>query len=163
MRTFSVKLILFLLLVLAGFASNAQVKKTPPKKTPAKNTQTGKKDIFKIKAPKIDYVQPDTSILVEYEEFPEDSSDAGRSVYFNPAKKLNILNEDTTTLDLGDQEIVEMSDEVLIDTTWIKVAGYYSIWDTHNINPYRKDGRNIKDTLNIHLVDPGKQRYSKMP
>ncbi|MBK0402867.1 peptidoglycan DD-metalloendopeptidase family protein [Adhaeribacter sp. BT258] len=58
---------------------------------------------------------------------------------------------------------MEMSEEVLIDSTWIKVAGYYAIWDTHNINPYRKDGRNIKDTLHIHLEEPEKKRFAKMP
>lgn len=163
MRTFSVKLLLFFILFLSGLGAFAQSRNLPPKKAPAKNKQAGKKDLFKIKAPKIQYVRPDTSILIEYDEFPEDSSEAERSIFFNPAKKLSILNEDTTTLDLGEQQIVEMSDEVLIDSTWIKVAGYYAIWDTHNINPYRKDGRNIKDTLHVHLVDKAKQRLAKMP
>jgi murein DD-endopeptidase MepM/ murein hydrolase activator NlpD len=163
MRTFSFKILLSTLLLLAGFGSLAQNKPGAGRKPTTKKGQASKKDLFKIKAPSIQYIRPDTAILIKYDEFPEDSSDADRSIFFNPAKKLSILNEDTTTLDLGEQQIVEMSDEVLIDTTWIKVAGYYSIWDTHNINPYRKDGRNIKDTLNIKLVDPGKQRYSKMP
>ena len=163
MHNFSFRLLLLFFLVLTGLQGFSQSKNVPPKKAPAKNKQAGKKDLFKIKAPKIQYVRPDTSILIEYDEFPEDSSDADRSIFFNPAKKLSILNEDTTTLDLGEQQIVEMSDEILIDSTWIKVAGYYAIWDTHNINPYRKDGRNIKDSLHIHLVDHAKQRYSKMP
>ncbi|RZK28568.1 MAG: LysM peptidoglycan-binding domain-containing protein [Hymenobacter sp.] len=58
---------------------------------------------------------------------------------------------------------MEMSDEVLIDSSWVKVAGYYSIWDTHNINPYRVDGRRIRDTLTLKLVDPARQHYAKMP
>ncbi|RZJ86093.1 MAG: LysM peptidoglycan-binding domain-containing protein, partial [Hymenobacter sp.] len=41
--------------------------------------------------------------------------------------------------------------------------GYYSIWDTHNINPYRVDGRRIRDTLTLRLVEPERQRFSKMP
>jgi murein DD-endopeptidase MepM/ murein hydrolase activator NlpD len=45
----------------------------------------------------------------------------------------------------------------------VKVAGYYSIWDTHNINPYRVDGRRIRDTLTLRLVDPARQHFSKMP
>jgi murein DD-endopeptidase MepM/ murein hydrolase activator NlpD len=159
MRTFSIRIITFLLLLLAGSPAWSQQGRKPT----IKKGQGTKKDLFKIKAPKIQYVMPDTSILVEYDEFPEDTSDAGRSIYFNPAKKLSIVSEDTSTLDLGEQQIVEMSDEVLIDSTWIKVAGYYAIWDTHNINPYRKDGRNINDTLHIHLEEPEKQRYSKMP
>ncbi|RZK28864.1 MAG: LysM peptidoglycan-binding domain-containing protein [Hymenobacter sp.] len=58
---------------------------------------------------------------------------------------------------------MEMSDEVLIDSSWVRVAGYYSIWDTHNINPYRVDGRRIRDTLTLKLVDPARQHFSKMP
>jgi len=159
MRIFSVKIFLvfaFLLLALPGFSQGN-------KKAPAKKTQTTRKDLFKVKPPKIQYVRPDTSILVEIEDFPEDSSDADNSVYFNPAKELSMLNEDTTTLDLGNQEIVEISEEVLVDSSWIKVAGYYAIWDTHDINPYRKDGRQLKDTLHVTLVDPAKDRHYKMP
>src|SRR5689334_7176572 len=124
MRTFSIRIIAFLLLLLAGAPAWSQQGKKPT----IKKGQGTKEDLFKIKAPKIQYVMPDTSILVEYDEFPEDTSDAGRSIYFNPAKKLSIVSEDTSTLDLGEQQIVEISDEVLIDSTWIKVAGYYSIW-----------------------------------
>ncbi|MFC5270090.1 peptidoglycan DD-metalloendopeptidase family protein [Adhaeribacter terreus] len=149
--------------MLSSFSVMAQGKKPPVKTTPAKSIQKSRKDMFKIKAPKIQYVRPDTAILVEYDEFPEDTSDAANSVFFNPSKQLSIVSEDTSTLDLGEQQIVEMSEEVLIDSTWIKVAGYYAIWDTHNINPYRKDGRNLKDTLHIHLEEPEKKRYAKMP
>ncbi len=159
MRIFSFKVLLLCLLLLVAFPGISQVKKKPP----VKSSQNSKKDLFKVKPPKIEYVRPDTSILVEYEDFPEDQSDESKSVFFNPAKQLSLLNEDTTTLDLGSQEIVEMSEEVLIDTTWIKVAGYYAIWDTHNINPYRKDGRTIKDTLHVKLVEPAKDRHYKMP
>ncbi len=108
------------------------------------------------------YVKPDTTTIIETEEMPDDKSDAAKSI-FNPARKLSIVSEDTTTLNEGGQEIVEMSDEVLIDSSWVKVAGYYSIWDTHNINPYRVDGRRIRDTLTLRLVDPDRQRFAKMP
>ena len=120
--------------------------------------QRKSKDLFKVQAPKIQYVKPDTAVLIEYEDFPEDS-DAGKSAPFIPAKKLSIVSEDTTTLDEGEQSIVEVSEEILVDSTWIKIAGYYAIWDTKNINPYRMDGRQIKDTIDLELVDIPKQRY----
>ncbi len=72
-----------------------------------------KKDLFKVKSPKIDYVRPDTTILIKYEEFPDDGSDAGKSIYFNPKKELSIVSEDTSELDLGEQHLVELSEEVL--------------------------------------------------
>jgi hypothetical protein len=121
------------------------------------------KDLFKAKSPKIQYVRPDTTILIKYDEFPDDNSDADKSIFFNPKKELSIVSEDTSELDLGEQHIVEMSEEVLVDSTWIKIAGYYSIWDTRNINPYRMDGRQLKDTVDIRLYDPRHNRNYKMP
>ncbi|WP_317164793.1 peptidoglycan DD-metalloendopeptidase family protein [Hymenobacter ginkgonis] len=120
------------------------------------------RDFFRIRTPKMRYVRPDTTTIIETEELPDDRSDAAKSI-FNPARKLSIVSEDTTTLNEGGQEIVEMSDEVLIDSSWVKVAGYYAIWDTHNINPYRVDGRRIRDTLTLKLTDPARQHFSRMP
>ncbi|WP_347157038.1 M23 family metallopeptidase [Pontibacter chitinilyticus] len=121
------------------------------------------KDLFKVKTPKIQYVRPDTTILIKYEEFPEENSEADQSIYFNPKKELSIVSEDTSELDMGEQQIVEMSEEVLVDSSWIKIAGYYSIWDTHNINPYRIDGRQLKDSVDIRLYDEKLHRAYKMP
>src|SRR5690606_5258956 len=121
------------------------------------------KDLFKVKSPKIQYVRPDTTILIKYEEFDDENSDASKSINFSPKKQLSIVSEDTTELDLGEQHLMEVSDEVLIDSSWIRIAGYYAIWDTRNINPYRMDGRQIKDTIDVRLYDPRADRNYKMP
>lgn len=152
-------LLVALLWLLAGL-SPALAQKRKPARGKAK---TGNSDFFRIKTPKMRYVRPDTTTVIETEELPDDNSDAAKSIYFNPAKKLSIVSEDTTTLNEGGQEIVEMSEEVLIDSSWVKVAGYYSIWDTHRVNPYRVDGRSYRDSLKLHLTDPPRQRYAKMP
>lgn len=121
------------------------------------------KDFFRVRIPKIQYVKPDTTVLLEGADFPDDKSGKGKSKPFNPAKKLSIVNEDTSTLDLGEQSIVEVSEEVQIDSTWIKVAGYYAIWDTRNINPYKMDGRQIKEEKPLKLVDASNNRMASMP
>lgn len=122
-----------------------------------------RKDLYKVQQPKIKYVKPDTTILIKYEDFPDDDSDAGKSIQFNPTRQLSIVSEDTSSLDLGEQSIVEMAEEVLIDSTWIRIAGYYAIWDTRSINPYKMDGRQIKEPIQLKLVDESKNRLSKMP
>ncbi|WP_236050169.1 peptidoglycan DD-metalloendopeptidase family protein [Hymenobacter negativus] len=155
-------LLLALLLLLAGL-NPAQAQRRKPRTKAKTGSTTGKSDFFRIKTPKMRYVRPDTTTVIETEEIPDDNSDAAKSIYFNPAKKLSIVSEDTTTLNEGGQEIVEMSEEVLIDSSWVKVAGYYSIWDTHRVNPYRVDGRSYRDSLKLHLTDPPRQRYAKMP
>lgn len=154
---------LSLLLLLAGLnPALAQRRKAPRTKAKAGST-TGKSDFFRVKTPKMRYVRPDTTTVIETQELPDDNSDAAKSIFFNPAKKLSIVSEDTSRLNEGGQEIVEMSEEVLIDSSWVKVAGYYSIWDTHSVNPYRVDGRTYRDSLKLKLVDPPRQRYAKMP
>ncbi|MFD1470198.1 peptidoglycan DD-metalloendopeptidase family protein [Hymenobacter caeli] len=129
-----------------------------------KDEHTGRRsDFFRVKTPKMKYVRPDTTTVIETEEIHDDNSDAAKSLRFNPAKKLSIVSEDTTTLNEGGQEIVEMSEEVLIDSSWVKVAGYYSIWDVHNINPYHVDGRRFRDSVNLKLTDASRERFSRMP
>ncbi|WP_345072699.1 peptidoglycan DD-metalloendopeptidase family protein [Hymenobacter fastidiosus] len=154
-------LLLMLFWATPGAAQAQRRKATVPK---AKAGSAGqRKDFFRIKSPTIRYVRPDTTVLIETQDLPDDNSEAAKSIFFNPAKKLSLVSEDTTTLDEGEQQIVEVSEQVLIDSSWVKVAGYYSIWDTHNINPYRVDGRRIRDTLMLHLTEPEKQRFGKMP
>ncbi|MCC2544897.1 peptidoglycan DD-metalloendopeptidase family protein [Hymenobacter sp. BT175] len=154
--------LVLLLLLLASTPGLAQRRKAPQPR--AKAGSAGRnKDFFRVKSPTIRYVRPDTTVLIETEDLPDDASDAAKSIFFNPAKKLSIVSEDTATLDEGEPQIVEMSEEVLIDSSWVKVAGYYAIWDTHNINPYRVDGRRLRDTLNVALIEPQKQRFAKMP
>ena len=147
-----------LLLLACWLGGSAPALAQRRKKAPAPRNR----DFFRVNAPKMRYVKPDTTTIIETEEMPDAKSDAAKSI-FNPARKLSIVSEDTTTLNEGGQEIVEMSDEVLIDSSWVKVAGYYAIWDTHNINPYRVDGRRIRDTLTLQLTDPSRQRFAKMP
>jgi murein DD-endopeptidase MepM/ murein hydrolase activator NlpD len=157
-------LLLALLLLLLGMQPALAQRRKPPRRPKARAGNTsGQRDFFRIKTPTMRYVRPDTTTVIETEELPDDNSDAAKSIYFNPAKELSIVSEDTTSLDEGNQEIVEMSEEVLIDSSWIKVAGYYSIWDTRVVNPYRVDGRRLRDTLEIKLTDPPRERYAKMP
>ncbi|RNI30769.1 LysM peptidoglycan-binding domain-containing protein [Rufibacter latericius] len=57
---------------------------------------------------------------------------------------------------------MEMSEQIQMDdSAWVKIAAYYAIWDTHNLNPYRKDGRKIQDTIALQLYD--KKHGYKMP
>lgn len=152
-----------LVLLLAGLGIAPALGQARKPAHPKNEKPARRSDFFRVRTPKMKYVRPDTTTVIETEEIHDDNSDAAKSLRFNPAKKLSIVSEDTTTLNEGGQEIVEMSEEVLIDSSWVKVAGYYSIWDTHNINPYHVDGRRFRDSVNLKLIDPSRDRYSKMP
>ncbi|MGI4886029.1 MAG: peptidoglycan DD-metalloendopeptidase family protein [Janthinobacterium lividum] len=153
-----------LLLLLLASLGTAPVGAQNRRPAHPENERMGRRsDFFRVKTPRMKYVRPDTTTIIETEEIHDESSDAAKSLRFNPAKKLSIVSEDTTTLNEGGQEIVEMSEEVLIDSSWVKVAGYYSIWDTHSINPYHVDGRRFRDSVNLKLTDATRERFSQMP
>ena len=155
-----------LLALLLAVGQPAVAQRTKP---PRGKARTSKKDpaapgdFFRIRTPRINYIRPDTTTVIETEDMPDDETDAAKSVTFSPVKPLSIVSEDTSSVDAGGQEIVEMSEEVLIDSAWVKVAGYYSIWDTERINPYRVDGRRFRDTLHLKLTDASRNRLSQMP
>lgn len=76
--------------------------------------------------------------------------------------KRSLLREDTTDLyDVAEEDIVIVSEEVNIDSTWVTISDYYSIWDTEVINPYKFDIRQLRDTIPLVLFDSLKeQRWS---
>ena len=51
------------------------------------------------------------------------------------------------TYDTNDEEMVEVSEELAIDCVWVKLTGYYAIWDSNSINPYKVDIAQFKDSV----------------
>ncbi|MBC8112113.1 MAG: peptidoglycan DD-metalloendopeptidase family protein [Verrucomicrobia bacterium] len=63
-----------------------------------------------------------------------------------------MVAEDTLNIDDGGEpEQVIVTNEVLIDSNWIKVDSVFAIWDTYNIDPYRKNPNELKDTISLQL------------
>ncbi len=69
----------------------------------------------------------------------------------------SLLREDTTDLyDMSDEEMVEVSEELAIDCVWVKLTGYYAIWDAQTINPYKNDIEQFTKPVPILLFDSTK-------
>ncbi|MES2730093.1 MAG: M23 family metallopeptidase [Bacteroidota bacterium] len=140
-------LILALLLLFAGSKSYAQEttkfkKSRNIKVSPAKKgSERGKKADKSVKPPPVE-----EEIVDE-----EDSSDF--EPVFEPKKQLSVVSEDTSTINEGETSIVEVEEEIQVDSVWIKIAGYYSIWDSRSVNPYRIDATQFRDTIPIRLYD----------
>lgn len=81
---------------------------------------------------------------------------------FEPRPK-SILREDSVGFADGEQSIVEVSEEYKIDTTWVKLTEYYSLWDAYSLNPYRADISKFDDTLNVMLYDTSKSQTWSFP
>ncbi len=141
-------------------SSNYSTARNKAKKKPVaanqKPIQTPPKDFLQIKTPKLEYTAPDTASISEEEieggEDYEESEDE-KSV-FSPEKKPTIVSEDTTDMEDGELSVVEVDEEVSFnDSTWVKIAEYYSIWDSRAVNPYRIDATKFKDTVSVKLFD----------
>jgi murein DD-endopeptidase MepM/ murein hydrolase activator NlpD len=119
------------------FNKNRTIKVSPSKKGTDASKKTAK---------------PATKPLPIPEEEEEDDADDFEPA-FEPKKNLSVVSEDTTTIDEGETSIVEVDEEVQIDSVWIKIASYYSIWDSRSVNPYRIDATQFNDTVPIRLYD----------
>lgn len=109
------------------------------------------KDFFNIKAPAIEYTAPDDQILFE-EEFA-DTSSVDQPLDFDGRRELELVNEDTSTLDEGELSVVEVAEQLKMDSIWVTIAEYYAIWDSRTVNPYKIDGAKFDDTLTFNLYD----------
>jgi len=109
------------------------------------------KDFLKIKTPAIEYSTPDTDQILFEDEFSDTSK--GNSINFDPRRKLEMVDEDTSTLDEGELSVVEVSEQLKMDSLWVTIAEYYAIWDSRSVNPYKIDGAKFHDTIPINLYD----------
>src|SRR3954462_8428971 len=86
----------------------------------AQGNKKKNKDFFNIKAPAIEYSALDTSQVLFEEEFSEES-EANQSTDFLPEKNLSIVSEDTSTIGEGELSIVEVSEQLSVDSMWITI------------------------------------------
>ncbi|MBY0425225.1 MAG: M23 family metallopeptidase, partial [Cytophagales bacterium] len=139
--------------------------------------QQGKKqvkDFVQIKAPSIKYVAPDTSTIYEDKKQPapkgsksnsyflENGNDS-KPFYFEPERQTTGADADSGYVSDEDFEIVEVDEEYNIDSNWVKIAEYYSIWDSRAVNPYRVDPAELKDTVTIIMYDSASGRFWSPP
>ncbi|HAI76256.1 MAG TPA: hypothetical protein DCM08_08405 [Microscillaceae bacterium] len=77
---------------------------------------------------------------------------------FNLNKQPSLVSEDLYNIDIGESEVVRVVEEINIgdvnDPAWIKIAEYYKIWDTQQINPYGKDAKSFSEVVYLKLYDP---------
>jgi murein DD-endopeptidase MepM/ murein hydrolase activator NlpD len=84
--------------------------------------------------------------------------------YVELKKRLSIVAEDTISLDWAPtNQLVQVSEQVLIDSIWVTAFEYYSSWDSKKINIYDFNPKEFKDTVQIKLFDPFFGTDWKMP
>ncbi len=146
--------VLFLVLFVVG---TIQAQAQPPNKN--------NKDFLNIKAPAIEYTSPNPEDILFEDEF-RDSATASEKYEMVPVKEPNMMDlEDTVFFDdaEGELSVVEVNEQVNMDSVWVTIAQYYAIWDSRTINPYKIDGAEFKDTINFVLYDSTAGHYWSMP
>ncbi len=98
------------------------------------------------------------------EAFEQETTQLRFNNQFEPKKELNpVVSEDTSSIDQGETSVVEVIQEMTVGDEWVKIADYYSIWDSRNIDPYNIDPRDFDQTVDLKLYDPKANHYWSAP
>lgn len=84
--------------------------------------------------------------------------------FINLKRRLSIVSEDTLSLIWAPtNQLVQVSEKILIDSIWVTAFEYYSSWDSRKINIYDFNPKEFKDTVYVKLYDPFFGTEYKMP
>ncbi len=158
--------IVFICFALQGFSQKEKGKiisapKIPQssKNTPAKK-ETTKKDEF-------DFIFEDEPRLRFSNQYEGSNSNKAAApagpnsnykegIRIEPLREINnIVHEDTSSLDEGELIILEIEEEAQFagSENMVKVASYYSVWDTKSLNPYGTPPKTFNEIVNITLYN----------
>ncbi len=74
------------------------------------------------------------------------------SLAWEEEKSKQVLEEDTSQVVLFYNVPVEVSEQLKIDSVWVTLKEYYSVWSSTDVNPYDMDGEKFADTLRLPLT-----------
>ncbi len=98
------------------------------------------------------------------EIFEQENAQLRFNSQFEPKKELNpVVSEDTSSIDQGETSVVEVINEMTVGDEWVKIADYYSVWDSRNIDPYNIDPRDFDQAVDIKLYDQSANHYWSAP
>lgn len=120
----------------------------------------------KINQPKLPAKEPTTTPTQANpeDEFKVQTSGLRFQSQFEPAKPLNpVVNEDTVSLDEGELDVVEIVDSMLIGDEFVKVAGYYAVWDSKVVDPYGINPLEFDEPIELRLYNPSVDEFWNLP
>ena len=80
------------------------------------------------------------------------------------ARIKSIISEDPFTMDWAPtNEVVEIAEQIQIDSIWVTAFEYFSNWDTKKVDIYNFDIKEFKDSLLVKLYDEQLGQSWKMP
>ncbi|MEO9966824.1 MAG: M23 family metallopeptidase [Reichenbachiella sp.] len=114
------------------------------------------KDFFKFKNKEIVAFNPeDTIVQIEDDFFAiEDAywDSLAMQEEVSLERELSLMHEDTAEVVLAYDVPVQVTEQLMIDSVWVTLREYYSVWSTTKVNPYKIDGEKFADTLALALT-----------
>ncbi len=96
--------------------------------------------------------------------FEPEAADLRFNSQFEPKKELvSVVAEDTSMIDQGETDVVEIVDSVQVGDEWVKIADYYAVWDSKHVDPYDINPLEFDSPVDIKLYDPPVNRYWSAP
>ncbi len=117
-------------------------------------------DFFKFKNKKIEaQVDEPLPFVPDEQAFAVDTAYLDSIMWaeeVNLQRELTLVHEDTAQIPLYYNVPVQVSEQLKIDSVWVTLREYYSIWDSRKVNPYEWDGEKFQDTLSLplHYTNP---------
>ncbi len=70
-------------------------------------------------------------------------------------RRLTAVSEDTVSLVwVPTHHLVQVSEQIQIDSIWVTAFEHYASWDSQRINSYDFNPKDFKDTIQVKLYDP---------
>lgn len=114
------------------------------------------KDFFKFKNKEIVAINPeDTTVQIDEDIFViEDTywDSLAMEEEISLQRELSLAHEDTAEVVLAYDVPVQVTEQLMVDSVWVTLREYYSVWSTTKVNPYEIDGEKFADTLALSLT-----------
>ena len=159
-------IILSLFLFGAGYAQKERGIKLNKPNIPSKDTKSKEKNLNKSSKDSDDFSFEEEPKLRFINEFETPKNDKAGIMKIEPVKELNTaVHEDTSSIDEGQVQIVEIEEEAQFagSEDMVKVASYFSVWNTDVIDPYGIDAKDYEEVVPIQLYDISQGRYWSGP
>ncbi|MBS4069740.1 peptidoglycan DD-metalloendopeptidase family protein [Algoriphagus aquatilis] len=155
MRSLILKSILGFILSIGLFQANAQVFPKIIKKNPTNPAQAQERRNIELRE-------------FDQEGYLRTISTQTDSLLFqnnvNLARIRSIISEDPFSLNWAPtNQLIQISEQIQIDSIWITAFEYFSNWDSKKVDIYNLDIKNFQDSLVLKLYDQKYGQHWKMP
>ncbi|MFN8429947.1 MAG: M23 family metallopeptidase [Spirosomataceae bacterium] len=168
----SIYILVFLIFTTFGsFAQKEKGKILNAPKIPNKKQNTQSQDAKTKKEEEFDFIfedEPKLRFTNQYENENSNKTQATQGTKENregikiePLREINpIVHEDTSSIDEGELMTVEIEEYAQFQgaDSMVRVASYFSVWDTRSLDPYGLDPKEFDEIVPIKLYDPAEGR-----